>query len=106
MMKHSVTLFACLAMFGAAVMASDAKAMTRDQCEQLSGNMFLAAIERGECDVNIQTAAGPEVVIPVDEKPHRTREGRNGGDGGGGEGGGDGGGEHGGSNGRSGPVGR
>jgi hypothetical protein len=102
MMKHSVKLLALLGIFGAAALANDAMAMTSDECEQLSGNMFLAAIERGECDVSIQTAAGPEVVIPADEPPHNTRDGRNGGEGGGGGGGG----EHGGSSGRAGPVGR
>ena len=93
MMKHSLKLAACLGIFGAAALAPNAKAMTNAECEQLSGNMYLAAIERGECDVSIQTAAGPDVVIPVEEpKPPRRRDGRNGeghgGDGGtGGEGG-------------------
>jgi hypothetical protein len=76
-----VKLLACIGIFGAAVLANNnAQALTNDECEQLSGNMYLAAIERGECDISIQTAAGSE-VIPIDEQkpPRRTREGRNGG---------------------------
>ena len=91
MNKHSVKLLACVGIFGAAVLAhNNAQAMTNDECEQLSGNMYLAAIERGECDVAIQTAAGPE-LLPIEEQqpPRRTRDGRNGGGNGGkgGEGG-------------------
>jgi uncharacterized membrane protein YgcG len=89
MIKHSVKLVACLGILGAAVLANDAKAMTNEECEQLPGNMYLAAIERGECDVTIQTAAGPDELIKYPERPRRTREGRNGGNTGGegGEGG-------------------
>jgi len=94
MTKHSVKLLACIGIFGAAVLANNnAQAMTNEECEQLSGNMYLAAIERGECDVSIQTAAG-SVVIPVTEpeRPRRTRDSH-------GEGGKGGGSKSGGSNG-------
>jgi hypothetical protein len=89
MMKYSAKLVACLAIVGAAVLANDAKAMTNEECEMLSGNAYLAAIERGECDVTIQTAAGPDELIKYPERPRRSRDGRNGGNGGttGGEGG-------------------
>ena len=89
MIKHSVKLVACLSILGAAVLANEAKALTNEECEQLSGNMYLAAIERGDCDVTIQTAAGPDELIKYPERPRRTRDGRNGGNGGttGGEGG-------------------
>jgi len=79
MIKHSVKLVACLAIVGAAVLANDAKAMTNEECEMLSGNAYLAAIERGECDVTIQTAAGPDELIKYPERPRRTRDGSNGG---------------------------
>ena len=79
MIKHSVKLVACLGIFGAAVLANDTKAMTNEECEMLSGNAYLAAIERGECDVSIQTAAGPDELIKYPERPRRTREGRSGG---------------------------
>jgi hypothetical protein len=79
MIKHIVTLVACLSILGAAVLANDAKAMSNAECEKLSGNAYLAAIERGECDVTIQTAAGPDELIKYPERPRHTREGRNGG---------------------------
>jgi hypothetical protein len=98
--NYSVKLVACIGIFGAAVLANNnAQAMTNEECDQLSGNMYLAAIERGECDVSIQTAAGPE-ILPIEEKkpPRRTRDSR--GEGGKGGEGGKKGGE------RAGPVGR
>jgi uncharacterized membrane protein YgcG len=97
MTKHSVKLLACIGVFGAAVLADNhAQAMTNDECEQLSGNMYLAAIERGECDVTIQTATGPDVIpITEPERPQRTRDSRGEGKGGGGN---DGGGNRGGGN--------
>ena len=107
MNKHSVKLMACIGIFGAAVLANNnAQAMTNEECEQLSGNMYLAAIERGECDVSIQTAAGPE-ILPIEEQkpPRRTRDGRNGGgEGGKGGDGGKKGGERAGPAGRAGPA--
>ena len=93
MTKHSVKLAACIGILGATVLANDAMALNKVQCEQLPGNMFLAAIERGDCDIDLQTAAGPqeEVAVPEDDG-NRNRDGRNGGEGGsGGEGGRDGG---------------
>jgi hypothetical protein len=79
MIKHSVKLVACLGILGAVVLANDAKALTNEECEMLPGNAYLAAIERGECDVTIQTAAGSDELIKYPEHPRRTREGRNGG---------------------------
>ena len=79
MMKHSVKLVACLGILGAVVLANDAKALTNEECEMLPGNAYLAAIERGECDVTIQTAAGPDELIKYPERPRRTRDGSNGG---------------------------
>jgi len=79
MIKHSVKLVACLGILGAAVLANDAKALTNEECEQLSGNMYLAAIERGDCDITIQTAAGPDELVPYPERPRHNRDGRNGG---------------------------
>jgi len=101
MIKHSMKIAACIGILGAAALANDAMALNQVQCQELPGNMFLAAIERGDCDINIQTAAGPdEVLIP--EKTTRNRDGR------GGRGGGnpsDGGGDpSGGSSTRSGPA--
>jgi hypothetical protein len=93
MIKHSVKLVACIGFLGGAVLANDAKALTKVECEQLPGNMFLAAIERGDCDINIQTAAGPqEDLIPEDDQDHN-RDGRNGGRTGGQKTGGGGGGD-------------
>jgi hypothetical protein len=81
MTKHSMKLAACISVLGAMVLASDAMALNQVQCQDLPGNMFLAAIERGDCDLNIQTAAGPqeEVVVVTTNKP---RDGRTGGRGG------------------------
>ncbi len=58
MIRHSMKLAACISIFGVAVLSNNAMAMNKQACEQLPGNMFLAAVERGECDINIQTAAG------------------------------------------------
>ena len=81
MIKHSVKLAACIGILGAAVLANDAMALNQVQCQELPGNMFLAAVERGDCDLNIQTAAGPqEEVIPEETRDRRRpRDGRNGG---------------------------
>jgi uncharacterized membrane protein YgcG len=96
MIKHSVKLVACIGFLGGAVLANDAKALTKVECEQLPGNMFLAAIERGDCDINIQTAAGPQDEPIIEDNHDHNRDGRNGGrtggekTGGGGSSGGDG----------------
>jgi hypothetical protein len=83
--KNSLKFAACIGILGAAVLANDAMALNQAQCQDLPGNMFLAAVERGDCDISIQTAAGPqEEVIPEDDRDRpRTRDGRNGGRGGG-----------------------
>jgi hypothetical protein len=88
--KHSVKLAACVAILGAAALAGDAMALSQEQCQQLPGNMFLAAVERGDCDINIQTAAGSpeEELIPEEPRDRPNRDGRNGGRSGGTEGGG------------------
>ena len=89
MTNHYAMLAACFGILGGATLAHSASALTVDQCEQLSGNAYLAAIERGECDINLQTAAGPdEQPVPQEgSNPDRNHDGRNGGRGG--EGGGD-----------------
>ncbi len=99
MIKHSMTLAACVGILGATVLANDAMALNKIQCQQLPGNMFLAAIERGDCDINIQTAAGPDEQLIV-ETPKTNRDGRGGRDGGGNPGGGN----PGGGSTRSGPA--
>jgi|UPI0004819022 hypothetical protein len=84
MIKHSMKLAAALSILSATVLANDAMAMTQVQCKELPGNMFLAAIERGDCDLNIQTAAGPqEELIVEDPKRDPGHDGRTGGRGGG-----------------------
>ncbi|WP_395019882.1 hypothetical protein [Dongia sp.] len=85
MIKHSEKILAVLGILGVIALASSAKADTQDECEQLSGNMYLAAIERGDCDINIQTAAGPqeEPTSGEDGDQNRHRDGRNGGKSGG-----------------------
>jgi uncharacterized membrane protein YgcG len=93
MIKHSEKILAGLGILAVIGLAQGAKAMTSGECEQLSGNMYLAAIERGECDIGIETAAGPQPTANTetdtvpDEDGDRDREGRNGGEGGGGGGG-------------------
>jgi uncharacterized membrane protein YgcG len=107
MIKHSEKILAGLGILAVIGLAQGAKAMTSGECEQLSGNMYLAAIERGECDIGIETAAGPQPTASTetDSVPGEdgdggdegdgggNRDGRNGGEGGGGGGGGRGGGD-------------
>jgi hypothetical protein len=78
LIKHSMKLAACFGILGAAVLANNAMAMSQDECERLSGNMFLAAIERGDCELSIQTAAGPDQLLTPDDDGDRSRDGRNG----------------------------
>jgi hypothetical protein len=86
MINHRMKFAACLGILGAAVLANSAVALTTAECEQLTGNMYLAAIERGECAMDdIQTAAGPMEELIPDEGDNRTRDGRNGGRSGGSE---------------------
>ena len=90
MIKHSMKLAACISFFGVAVLSENAMAMSQHACELLPGNMFLAAVERGDCDIDIQTAAGPdEELIPEEggDRDRPNRDGRNGGDRGGNSGG-------------------
>jgi hypothetical protein len=90
MIKHSEKVLAVLGVIGVVILSNDAKAMTQGECEQLSGNMYLAAIERGECEIDdIQTAAGPQQPDEFSDEGgggNRNRDGRNGGEGGGGGG--------------------
>jgi len=108
MIKHSMKLAACIGIFGVAVLSNNAMAMNQEACESLPGNTFLAAVERGDCEINIQTAAGPAEEANSEGEEGggrdnncalncRTRDGRNGGDKGG-DGGGNRGGNPGGGN--------
>lgn len=101
MIKHSMKLTACVSILGATFLANDAMALNQIQCRELPGNMYLAAIERGDCDINIQTAAGPDEELVV-EKPKTNRDGRGGRGGEGNPTGGDG--NPGGGSSRSGPA--
>jgi len=107
--KCNLILAACVGIFAGAAMANDSMAMSQQACEALPGNSFLAAVERGDCDISIQTAAGPaEEANSTGEEGGgdndctyncAKRDGRNGGDRGGDRGGnrgGDGGGNPGG----------
>ncbi len=84
----------------AAMLAGNAQAMTQEECARLTGNQFLAEIERGNCHIDITTAAGPDadpmLYAGGGEDGGRTgrggeRGGGNEGGGGNGDGGGDGG---------------
>jgi hypothetical protein len=72
---------ACIGVLGTALLTGNANALTRSECEELPGNMFLAAVERGDCDLDIQTAAGPqeELIDEGESGGNRNRDGRNGG---------------------------
>jgi hypothetical protein len=91
---------------GLALAAGDAKALTYQECGSLPNNQLLAAIERGTCRIDIETAAGPDTPIVIDDSDDgggNRRNGRNGGGNGGNDGGGnDGGGSSGGGSTRGG----
>ena len=74
MMSNSLKLGACVGVLGVALLARTANAMTDEECARLPGNMYLAAVERGTCSIDdIETAAGQNVIIQVDDD----RGGRN-----------------------------
>ena len=60
MIKFGLTLTACAGALCATLLPGEANASTHEECLRLSANQYLAAIERGVCDVNIETAAGPQ----------------------------------------------
>jgi len=86
MLKHRLEIAACIGVIGAALLAGEADAKTHDECLRLSANEYLAAIERGVCDIGIETAAGPQQEASADDEDGR--DGRSGEHGGGNRGGG------------------
>jgi hypothetical protein len=92
MPKHGFKIALCVGLTGMALFAGRADAMTAQECSALPGNQFLAAVERGTCRIDIQTAAGPDTATA--DNGGGGHDGRNndggssGGDGGGGRGGG------------------
>lgn len=104
MIKYGLTLTACAGALCATLLPGDAHAFTHEECLRLSANQYLAAIERGVCDVNIETAAGPQQDAAADAGDGN-RDGRGEGGNGGRSEGGDksGGGNPGGGGGRGNP---
>ena len=86
MLRQRFEIAACIGVIGAALLAGEADAKTYEECLRLSANEYLAAIERGVCDINIETAAGPQQEASADDEG--SRDGRNGGERGGNNGGG------------------
>jgi uncharacterized membrane protein YgcG len=96
MPKHGFKIALCAGLTGMALFAGRADAMTAQECGALPDNQFLAAVERGTCRIDIQTAAGPDTTITADSGGgddghngrnndgggHRDGGGRSGGDGG------------------------
>jgi len=78
MLKHGLKLTACIGVVGAGLLAGDASAMTHEECIRLPANQYLAAIERGVCEINLETAAGPQQEASTDDGDGN-RDGRNGG---------------------------
>ena len=98
MSKHGINIAFCLGLAGMALVAGNADALTTQECGALPGNQFLAAVERGTCRIDIETAAGPGTTLADNgDDDHNGRGGEHGGGGGGG--GGDGGGGGGGGGG-------
>ncbi|HVY98003.1 MAG TPA: hypothetical protein VHA35_00780 [Dongiaceae bacterium] len=100
MSKHGIKIALCFGLAGMALFAGNAEALTAQECGALPSNQFLAAIERGTCRVDIQTAAGPDVSFADNgDDGHNGRNGdgdHGGGNRGGGNDGGGGGGNPGG----------
>jgi hypothetical protein len=65
MITQKMTLAACIGVLSATLLASNANAMN---CTELTGNQFLAAVERGQC--SIETAN----VVVEDDKWIRTSQ--------------------------------
>lgn len=75
MITRKMTLAACIGVLSATLLASNANAMN---CAELTGNQFLAAIERGQCSVETANVQQNSTVIVEDQKWIRTS--RNGGE--------------------------
>ena len=114
MPKHGFKIALCSGLAGMALFAGTAQALSTQECGSLDGNQFLAAVERGTCRIDIQTAAGPNATFAENgggdedggDGDHNRRGGEGGGhhdDGGKGGDGGDGG--SGGGNPNGGPAG-
>jgi hypothetical protein len=90
MSKRGFKLSLCIGFAGMVLFAGNAHALTDQECSALPSNQYLAAIERGTCRIDIQTAAGPDATIANNNGGGSDRNGRNGGehDGGGDNGGG------------------
>lgn len=73
---QKITLAACIAALSATLLASNANAM---DCSEMTGNQFLAAIERGQCEV--QTAGVQQNTQTVVEDDKWIRTSRNAGGG-------------------------
>ena len=82
MSKHGIKIVLCLGLAGMALFAGNAQAMSARECSALPGNQFLAAVERGSCRVDIETAAGPDTTFADNSDDGHNRRG--GGDQGGG----------------------
>jgi len=74
MITQKLTLAACIGVLSATLLASNANAMS---CADMTGNQFLAAIERGQCSVETANVQQDATVIVEDQKWIRTS--RNGG---------------------------
>jgi hypothetical protein len=65
-----------------ALFAGSAQALSTQECGALEGNQFLAAVERGTCRIDIETAAGPEYIYVTEnggDDDHKRRGGEGGG---------------------------
>ena len=79
MISHKMTIAACISVLSATVLASNAHAT---ECSSLTGNQFLAAIERGQCVV--QSANMQQSSIVEDDRTARKGGSSNSGKAGGG----------------------
>ncbi|GAB2179237.1 hypothetical protein [Dongia sp. agr-C8] len=61
MFTKKITFAACAAALSATVLASNAHAM---ECSEMTGNQLLAAIERGQCEV--QTVGSTHTIVESD----------------------------------------
>ena len=92
MLTSRLTLAVCVGVLGATLLVNDAEALTDAECSRLTGNAFLAAVERGTCKIDeIVTAAGPQQDASTGGDETGEHDGRNGGRSGGKEGGSEGG---------------
>src|SRR5689334_20326720 len=94
MSKHGIKIALYLGLAGVALFAGNANAMTAQECGSLPGDQFLAALERGTCRIDIETAAGPDTTVANNgDGGHNRRGGGGNQDGGGRDGGGNDGGD-------------